>query len=794
MDRPGRLPHVLYYLFSILIIPAVLVSIPQPTRAYPNEKKIFRDAKLYLNIYGVFEDTIQVMGTTDLGWSDPYFNGEAYVMDQELTGMKLYNTNDSTGGVSINCNGGIPSLGLAEMLGPGGDFPADSFFDIFLKIILDDILPGDTLHNNSPLHIVSTVDAMPPYFDPFEIEPIAPVYLYDQGETVVGEMTYWWEEVTPHSCPEAHVSVETSKGSEVAIAGNDTIRFDAAMSGYLEPQVGMLRSQPEPQSVTFGIRPAGSPSSFQTFWTDYDGDGCEIGTIAPMREGDGWCGYLDVSSYPYSGGYYEVEARFSFSGYPVYRDTVTAYIDPTPPIPGLVDFPPDSIGYCGVDCMQRIIFEVPDEDIDTVKVRVLLLKKESSRALAVVDQFGLNRFGAFACSAAALGSCLKYWAGNGYDELDHEDGDTGKPEQNAEDIANEIENDIQPDPAQNGAQASEIKAGVDAYLARHGCEGWDVSNHDVNDYSDIAEMMEEFEADSEDVIIYVCDTVTVNGQLQTLGHAVTMGSRESTYYEEQHGGGMWGCVSHKVDFMDPQGGGSQQDNEYEINEDEKGRPVTEGYSNIGNPNSNSRIFGYLKVSPPEEGAKIARSGRYGPHPGPRDGSGVRPQLKAPALNHGEWITVDAGPGKGNGELDTLTWDTTDFTGGLYLLEVRAIDFEGHEGRAIRLAGVPEYTVDAEGPETPQPYTGIRSSYPNPFNPSTTIEYSLGKKTEVSLLIFDVSGRLVRRLIDGEVMEAGPHHASWDGLNDGGRRLASGVYFCMLKTKYNKASRKMILLR
>jgi len=83
--------------------------------------------------------------------------------------------------------------------------------------------------------------------------------------------------------------------------------------------------------------------------------------------------------------------------------------------------------------------------------------------------------------------------------------------------------------------------------------------------------------------------------------------------------------------------------------------------------------------------------------------------------------------------------------------------------------------------------------PNPFNPSTVISFTLPKEEHVRLEIYDIRGRVVRRLFDG-VMEAGFKELLWDGRDDSGREVSSGIYFYYLKTEKGVLSRKMVLLR
>jgi photosystem II stability/assembly factor-like uncharacterized protein len=92
-----------------------------------------------------------------------------------------------------------------------------------------------------------------------------------------------------------------------------------------------------------------------------------------------------------------------------------------------------------------------------------------------------------------------------------------------------------------------------------------------------------------------------------------------------------------------------------------------------------------------------------------------------------------------------------------------------------------------------PRTMTLRAYPNPFNPQATIEFSLPEANRVHLAIYDVSGRLVRTLVDG-IRNAGDHRVIWDGLDDGGRGVSSGVYLYQLEAGDKSVTRKMSLLR
>ena len=83
--------------------------------------------------------------------------------------------------------------------------------------------------------------------------------------------------------------------------------------------------------------------------------------------------------------------------------------------------------------------------------------------------------------------------------------------------------------------------------------------------------------------------------------------------------------------------------------------------------------------------------------------------------------------------------------------------------------------------------------PNPFNPETVIGYQLSKESTVRLDIYNIRGQLVRQCVN-EVQPAGVHQVRWDGKDDNGQILMSGIYIYILKTADFVQSKRMILLR
>jgi len=113
---------------------------------------------------------------------------------------------------------------------------------------------------------------------------------------------------------------------------------------------------------------------------------------------------------------------------------------------------------------------------------------------------------------------------------------------------------------------------------------------------------------------------------------------------------------------------------------------------------------------------------------------------------------------------------------------------------IILGGAPAPTVITEIPEKSM----LLQNYPNPFNPETWIPFSLSKESDVTIEIYDLKGRLIRKLVLGR-MPPGFYitrdkAAYWDGRNELGEKVSSGVYFYILKAGDFKAVKKMVVRR
>jgi hypothetical protein len=130
---------------------------------------------------------------------------------------------------------------------------------------------------------------------------------------------------------------------------------------------------------------------------------------------------------------------------------------------------------------------------------------------------------------------------------------------------------------------------------------------------------------------------------------------------------------------------------------------------------------------------------------------------------------------------------SDTTSGYYVL-VTATDFAGNE------SGASDVVWNCTGVRgTPPTRYFLAQNVPNPFNPTTSIKFGVPEAGPVILSIHGVDGRQVACLVDGRY-EPGVYVKAWDGRDDNGREVSSGVYFARMEAADFRASCKMLLLR
>jgi hypothetical protein len=139
---------------------------------------------------------------------------------------------------------------------------------------------------------------------------------------------------------------------------------------------------------------------------------------------------------------------------------------------------------------------------------------------------------------------------------------------------------------------------------------------------------------------------------------------------------------------------------------------------------------------------------------------------------------------------SLGWDMQSTASSQWQL---IVDGETHSlvGRgSVRLAS----SSDVRLLFTPSPQRfSLSANYPNPFNPATTIRYELQDDGPTSLVVYDVTGQLVRTLVNGE-QPAGSHVITWDGHNAAGSQVGAGVYLYELRSGSSRSIQKMMLMK
>ena len=124
--------------------------------------------------------------------------------------------------------------------------------------------------------------------------------------------------------------------------------------------------------------------------------------------------------------------------------------------------------------------------------------------------------------------------------------------------------------------------------------------------------------------------------------------------------------------------------------------------------------------------------------------------------------------------DTVTIDETVTTGELTYLDFQMVAITGTD-------------------DLPGLITKLHSNYPNPFNPTTNIAYSVKEAGNVTLQVYNIKGQLVKTLVD-DVKETGKHTTIWAGTDNSNKSVSSGVYFYKMKSGNYTSTKKMILMK
>jgi spore coat protein A len=161
-----------------------------------------------------------------------------------------------------------------------------------------------------------------------------------------------------------------------------------------------------------------------------------------------------------------------------------------------------------------------------------------------------------------------------------------------------------------------------------------------------------------------------------------------------------------------------------------------------------------------------------------------PQVPPDSASSGWKDTVPVGPN----EIVRVIAKFEDYTG-KYPYHCHILEHEDHE--MMRQFEVVDDVSDITG--VPASRYDLSPVYPNPFNPNTSIAFELPVRERVTIRIYDVTGRRLRTLVNG-VRSEGRHTVMWDGRNQSGGEVASGIYFVEMKTSQFRSVRKAVFLK
>jgi 3',5'-cyclic AMP phosphodiesterase CpdA len=183
----------------------------------------------------------------------------------------------------------------------------------------------------------------------------------------------------------------------------------------------------------------------------------------------------------------------------------------------------------------------------------------------------------------------------------------------------------------------------------------------------------------------------------------------------------------------------------------------------------------FEALPDAEGVRLRwRAGTAGRHAGFNVYRSGAEGDRSARLNTGGLVT--GGP-------DHTLLDRTAEPGVMYTYRLGAVDLDGRE----------EIVGEARGARGPAPRFAIGRPAPSPFEGSTVLAFTLDRARRVRVTIADLQGRVVRVLEDAS-LDAGPHALRWDGRDDGGRPVASGIYFAIVNADGTVARTRIARLR
>ena len=143
--------------------------------------------------------------------------------------------------------------------------------------------------------------------------------------------------------------------------------------------------------------------------------------------------------------------------------------------------------------------------------------------------------------------------------------------------------------------------------------------------------------------------------------------------------------------------------------------------------------------------------------------------------------------------DTIYVDTNVVAGKTYYYKLTASDSNGYESDPSNEVSITIEAISSTGGEGNNEIENFQlyQNYPNPFNPTTTIDYRLASNSKVTITVYNILGNEIKKLVD-EFKAAGSYQTIWDGKNNNGRSVSSGVYFYQMIAENYTLVKKLIL--
>jgi hypothetical protein len=134
--------------------------------------------------------------------------------------------------------------------------------------------------------------------------------------------------------------------------------------------------------------------------------------------------------------------------------------------------------------------------------------------------------------------------------------------------------------------------------------------------------------------------------------------------------------------------------------------------------------------------------------------------------------------------------------GYYVVDIKRpaqkIEWACYLGTYNRSGNIYQSTPNLDPIGIPQT-TMLKGAYPNPFNPTTNIGFSLAEPSDVSIQIYNQKGQMIKSLL-AEYRPAGDHSVVWNGTDENGQSMASGIYYFRMQSGKYSSTRKMILMK